>query len=225
MVSISRGCIIFDLDGTLVDSREDLADAVNLTRRDFNLDLLSLETITSFVGNGARKLLERALSGSAVDVETALLTFKQHYQRKMLDKTALYPGVATVVPWLASAGWPLAVITNKPSLHCREILKHFGLYHYFVELIGADSGFPLKPEPDAASYLLSLTNSEAAASWMVGDNYTDMATARRAGMKSCFARYGFGQLRDETFDNAISSFSELFELFEHGLKPSRKGSK
>lgn len=206
---VSRGCVIFDLDGTLIDSRQDLADAVNLTRRDFALEPLPLETVVSFVGNGARKLIERALAGTNVNIEDASGALKRHYQETMLNHTSLYHGVKETVSWLVSEGWPLAVITNKPSVFCRGILRHFDLERHFVSIIGGDGGFPLKPEPDAALHVLAATCAEPSASWLVGDNYTDMATARRAGINRCFVRYGFGRLGDEAFDAAISSFDEL----------------
>jgi phosphoglycolate phosphatase len=203
--------MIFDLDGTLIDSRHDLADAVNLMRKDFNLEPLSLNSIVSYLGNGVRLLAERATADAKVDIDEAASLFKKHYKEKMLDNTVTYPGVAEGLPFLCSKGWQLAVITNKPTLHCHEILAYLGLEKNFSVIIGSDSGFPLKPEPDSALFILEKTKAVAEQSWIIGDNYTDMATGRRARLKRCFAGYGFGKLEEEFFDMEISSFQRLIE--------------
>ena len=208
---MSNRCIIFDLDGTLIDSRKDLAAAVNLMRQDFHLHDLPVDDIVSYLGNGAKLLVERTMADAGFDygIDDALSLFKKHYESKMLDQTLLYPGVADGIKSLTLSGWKLAVITNKPTFHCLEILKHFSIDKYFGICIGGDSGFPLKPEPDSAFSALEKSNSKAETSWIVGDHYTDMATGRKAGLKRCFANYGFGKTYDELFDAEISSFSGL----------------
>jgi len=204
-----KGCILFDLDGTLIDSRLDLADAVNLTRRHFGLEPIAIETVVSHLGDGARVLMERCFAEAESLVDKAVPLYKAYYHERMLDKTSLYPGVAEALPVLHANGWKLGVVTNKPAEHCREILRHFGLDVFFAEIVGGGDEFPLKPDPSSAMYILERTASKPEKSWMVGDNHTDMATGRRAGMRRCFARYGFGQLLVESFDIEISFFPEL----------------
>jgi phosphoglycolate phosphatase len=127
----------------------------------------------------------------------------------MLDKTELYPGVINGLQELNEAGIPLAVITNKPTDPCKMILEHFGIAPYIRFAIGGDSGFPLKPEPDSLLHVLRETGSSSEESWILGDNYTDLESGRHAEIKKCFALYGFGKQKDETYDLAVESFDEF----------------
>lgn len=210
-------CIIFDLDGTLIDSREDLSIAVNLMRKDFGLDFLPVETITSYVGNGTRKLVERSLAGTSVDIERAIPLMKQHYLEHLTDRTTLYDGVAEGLAELHSMGVPLAVITNKPFIPCKKILDHHKLLDVFGEVIGGDSGFPLKPEPESLLHTIRKFSAPAATSWILGDNYTDMESGRRAGIRRCFAKYGFGWRGDETPDAEVASFADFVDFVRSRL--------
>ena len=205
-------CIIFDLDGTLIDSREDLSISVNLMRKDFGLEFLSVETITGYVGNGTRKLVERSLAGTSVDIDRAIPIMKQHYLEHLTDRTTLYDGVAEGLAELHSMGIPLAVITNKPIIPCRKILSHHNLLDIFGEVIGGDSGFALKPEPESLLHTVRKFSAPAASSWILGDNYTDMESGRRAGIKRCFASYGFGWRGEETPDSEVASFADFVDL-------------
>ena len=214
-MSKSEKCIIFDLDGTLIDSRQDLAAAVNMMLCDLGIAPIPFDTAVSYLGNGARRLVERAVGGSCTALDKAVTLFKEHYQRRMLDKTVLYPDVLEGLSMLRSMNWKLALITNKPETHSREILRHFNLEQYFPVLIGGDGGFPLKPGPASAGFILERTYSKPENSWIVGDNYTDMSCGRKCGLKRCFARYGFGNLRDESFDIEIFSFYELCDFLKN----------
>ncbi len=205
------GCIIFDLDGTLIDSRKDLTTGVNLMRKHFNLEPLSLDTVTGYVGNGARKLVERALRNTGVDADEALPLMKQFYIENMCNETSLYPGVKKGLAELSGHGWKMAVITNKPQDPCEKILFHLGIKDHFNWTIGGSPKFPLKPDPAALLYVLSESSSNPAESWMVGDNYTDLESGRRAGMKCFFAEWGFGNPREESYDHSADSFPEFVE--------------
>ena len=205
-------CVIFDLDGTLIDSRADIANAVNMTRRDFHLPEHSLETVVSYVGDGVRKLIFRAFAGTGVDMEEAIRTMNRHYAENAVVKTTLYPGVAQGLEELYAHGWKLALVSNKPTELCRIIFRHFRLEPLFAEIVGGSSGFPLKPAPDALNHILRTTDSDPAQSWVCGDNHTDLDAAKNAGMKSVFASYGFGTLGNSVYDRTIHSFSGLTEL-------------
>ena len=187
-------CVIFDLDGTLIDSREDIANAVNATRRDFNLPPLSLETVVSYVGDGVRKLIYRSFAGTDADLEEAIRVMGRHYAEHAVVKTTLYPGVADGIRVLSENGWKLGLVSNKPTELCRMIFRHFGLDAFFCEIIGGSSGFPLKPAPEALFHILKESGSDASLSWFCGDNHTDMNAARNGGMRSAYAAYGFGTL-------------------------------
>ena len=143
------GCIIFDLDGTLIDSRADLCTGVNLMRQDFNLPPLPLEQVVKYVGNGTLALCERALAGTGVNPAEALPHMKKYYREHLLDQTTLYPGVADGLRRLHDAGFPLAVISNKLETPSKSILEALGVGSLFQLIVGGDSGFKLKPDPES----------------------------------------------------------------------------
>lgn len=201
--------IVFDLDGTLIDSRRDLAGAVNQMRGSMGLEPMSTERIVTFVGNGVANLVRRAIADSDVDFDEALRRMKRYYAGHLLETTALYPGVSGGLAELRAAGITLAVLSNKPTDASRKILNALGVGEKFAEIIGGDSDFPLKPEPDALFALMRRFDCPPDQCWMFGDHYTDLETARRAGCRKALARYGFGDPREETFDFEVSSFPEF----------------
>ena len=205
--------IVFDLDGTLIDSRADLTAGINHMRGHFGLAPLPLETVSSYVGNGVRKLVERSLQGEMVDVDEALRVNKEYYLSHLTVHTFVYPGVEPGLRRLANAGHRLAVLTNKPGAPSRSILQHFKLDHYFSIIIGGGDVEHLKPEPDGILHGLEMTGMDPAHAWMVGDHYTDLAVARNAGIKSAFVQYGFGQEQGLKPTEYFASFPELVEYF------------
>ncbi|MFA7230172.1 MAG: HAD-IA family hydrolase [Victivallaceae bacterium] len=206
-------CIIFDMDGTLVDSRLDLALSVNLMRRSFDLPELPIETITSFVGNGVRKLVERSITGTQIDNAEAVKRMKTFYQKHLVDKTVMYDGVAEGLATLHGTGVKLSVVTNKPVEAAVPILKKLGIIKWFDEVIGGGSGHPLKPDPEPLLYLIDKFQCRPENSWMMGDHYTDLEAGRRAGIKCCFAAYGFGDPQNETFDFRAEQFKDIISKF------------
>jgi phosphoglycolate phosphatase len=206
-----KSCIIFDLDGTLIDSRADLATGVNLMREEYGLPPLSLETVTNYVGNGAGKLAERSLQGAPVNLEKALSQMKKHYLEHMLEKTFLYEGVAEGLEKLSSGNSVMALITNKPTEPTEKILTHFAVRNYFSFVIGGTSGFALKPDPESLNHVIARTDATPEHSWILGDNYTDMESGRRAGIKRCFAKYGFGKKQEESCEAEADSFSDFVD--------------
>ena len=205
--------MIFDLDGTLIDSRADLAAGVNHMRGRFGLDTLPLETVSGYVGNGVRKLVERSLQGAKVDLDAALEVNKAYYLSHLTVHTFMYPGVEEGLHGLAEAGHRLAVLTNKPGAPSRTILQHFGLDRYFTAIIGGGDVENLKPEPDGIMQCLRTTGMDPARAWMIGDHCTDLAVARNAGIKSAFVRYGFGEERGIEPTAYFASFPELVGYF------------
>lgn len=200
-------CVIFDLDGTLVDSRFDLANAVNMMRRDYKLEPLTLEKITSYIGNGATKLCERALAGTDHDVDAAVSKFKAHYRNHLTDHTKTYPGVELGLEALRAANVPCAVVTNKPQAEATTILKELDIAGYFSMIVGGGGDFPLKPNPAALLHFAEINGCDPAKSFMVGDHYTDLEAGANAGMKTLFVKWGFGQPRDQKFDYIADSFA------------------
>ena len=203
--------LLCDLDGTLIDSREDLATGVNLMRADYGLIPLSVDSVTGYVGDGARKLVERALPESVKNIEDALHKFKKYYQENMFVKTRLYPTVEEGLRLLHGKGWKLALSSNKPSDKCEDILRHFGVDLYFDMILGASAEYPLKPDPASILIAMEKTSADRNATWIIGDNHTDLEAGRRAGIRCCYAKYGFGNEGSERYDMAVDSFMEFVE--------------
>ena len=150
----SNHCVIFDLDGTLADTIRDIAASVNRTRLDYGLPEQPIDQIVSYTGDGARKLLERSFFDHPIDWDEGLGKMIQHYYDHPAENTALYPGVAEGLAKLKAAGWKLAVVTNKPGIVAREILKALDIAKYLDDIIGGNDGFPLKPDPEAIFHLM-----------------------------------------------------------------------
>lgn len=204
---------LFDLDGTLIDSREDLALAVNLTRQDFGLQPKSLAEVLACVGEGVRLLIERAIPELPERVDELLLRQRFHYIAHMLDHTRLYPGVRETLQALRSAGWRLGVVTNKPGPVTRPILEGLGVLEYFGAVVGGGDCAALKPDPAplrlAAAQMGAALDAE---DWMVGDHVADLVAGRRAGIKRCFCRFGFGEVRGETYELAVDRMDDFLTV-------------
>jgi phosphoglycolate phosphatase len=190
--------VIFDLDGTLIDSRLDLLHAVNATRAQAGRGQLPREQIFSFVGNGAPVLIQRAMGPDATDEEVAgaLEFFLDYYRHHALDYTVLYPGVREALDRLHAAGARLAILTNKPVRISRQIMEGLGLSSLFFRIYGGNSFEHKKPHRIGIDTLRTEAEATADETWMVGDSYVDIQTARNAGVASCGVTYGF---QPETF--------------------------
>lgn len=205
--------LIFDLDGTLIDSRADLATAVNLMRGHFGLPPLPVAAITRFVGDGVRMLVARALEGTAVDVDEAVRVQNPLYRAHLHDATVLYPGVAEGLRALRAAGHTLAVATNKPADATELILDHFGVRALFASVLGGGSTPRLKPHPDMVEAAMAASGFDRDRTWVIGDNHTDLECARRAGVRSLFCTYGFGDRREEAPAATAASFDDIVRKF------------
>ena len=203
--------LLCDLDGTLIDSRDDLATGVNLMRAEYDLAALPVDTVTKYVGDGARKLIERALQGTDVKHDDALEKFKKHYRDNMFVKTSLYHGVKEGLHLLHGHGWKLALTSNKPSDKCEDILRHFKVDPFFDLILGGSHKYPLKPDPSSILIAMKETGAHPEETWIIGDNHTDLEAGRRAEIKRCYARYGFGHIGSEDFDMVVDSFMEFVE--------------
>ncbi|MDD2478950.1 MAG: HAD-IIIA family hydrolase [Victivallaceae bacterium] len=203
--------VIFDLDGTLIDSRKDLTTAINLTRNYYKLPPLELATVCDFVGNGVRKLMERSLAKTGINIDDALPHMKKFYEEHFIDETVLYPGVVDGLRKLNASGLKLAVITNKPSQAAKLLLNKLEVDKYFDEIMGDGCGYPLKPAPDALLYFVDKWQADPKKSWMVGDHYTDLEAGNLAGLACCWASYGFGDTRDLKYNLKVESFSEFVD--------------
>ena len=185
--------IIFDLDGTLIDSSQDLAISMNATRAHFGLTAIQPSLIYSYVGNGAAVLVERAMGGklSPEGLADALKFFLDVYRAHALEHTKLYPGVREAVAELSDASHQMAVLTNKPVRISCEIIGALGLSKYFMRVYGGNSFPSKKPDPAGVMALMEKTSSPPAETWLVGDSSVDVRTARNAGVRSCGVAWGF----------------------------------
>ncbi len=193
MLNSSSALLVFDLDGTLVDSSVDLANAVNALLGELGRPPLPDRTIIDMVGEGAHVLVRRALAAASLDADTpgALDRFLAHYGAHLLDHTRPYPGMVDVLDTL-NGRVAMAVLTNKPARATHAMLDGLGLRKYFGGIIGGDTPFGRKPAPTGLLHLAAESGVEPAGVLMIGDSAVDLATARNAGTRICLARYGFG---------------------------------
>jgi phosphoglycolate phosphatase len=183
---------VFDLDGTLIDSKLDLVTSVNAMLRQMGRAELATEVVASFIGHGAPQLIASALGPGATDDQrrTGLSLFMAHCQQHQLDITRPYPGVVEALDSLA--GFPMSVLTNKPTAMSIEILQGLGLAQYFRSIYAGDSFEKKKPDPAGALAVLQELAVPPVQAAMVGDSEVDVQTARNAGMFAVAVNYGFG---------------------------------
>jgi len=199
-----KNVLLFDLDGTLVDSAPDLALAVNRTLLDFGRAEFNQHTIHHWVGNGAKVLIERALSGSAeIDPQLdpalsqdALAIFLTHYQQCLCVESRLYDDVKDGLLTLKNAGFRLAIITNKPAIFIEPILTGLGINNVFELLIGGDSLPERKPHPAPLHYALEQLKVSAQQCVMIGDSKNDILAAKAANIDSVGLTYGYNYGED-----------------------------
>ena len=184
---------VFDLDGTLVDSRRDLANAANALVVARGGKPLAEEAIAGMVGEGAAVLVRRVLAASALDPEApgAVAQFLDLYDQRLLEHTVPYEGIVEALETL-SARMPLAVLTNKPQAHTERLLDGLGLSRLFRDVIGGDTSFGRKPAPSGLEELARRAKAPMAATALIGDSPIDLDTARRAGCLVVLVRWGFG---------------------------------
>ena len=206
--------LIFDLDGTLVDSKRDLTTSVNHVRQKFDLPDLTEQEIAGFIGSGALMLIRRVLGAAATesDVQEGLQLFLSYYRAHMLDQTVLYPGVRETLERLEDC--KLAVLTNKPVHFSCAMLDGLGIYRCFVSVYGGNSFPQKKPDPVGVFQILSDTKGRREKTWMIGDSAVDVLTGRNAGIMTCGVTYGYATntFQEHPPDFTVDSFAELERL-------------
>lgn len=185
--------LIFDLDGTLIDSKLDLANSVNAARIHMGMPPIENDTVYSYVGNGAPVLIRKAMGAAASEsqVQEALAYFLGYYREHMLENTRLYPGVKRALDELKGGGYPMAVLTNKPVRFSRELVAGLGMKDHFFQVYGGNSFEQKKPHPVGVDELLKESGAARETAWMIGDSAVDIKTARNANIKACGVTYGF----------------------------------
>ena len=210
--------LIFDLDGTIIDSQRDLIRSVHAMLEEMGREQLHEDTISGYIGHGAPQLVARALGGGATEGECqrALKFFLGYYEDHKMDSTCAYPGVPEALEHLAA--FPMAILTNKPVRVSMRILEELGLAKYFRVVYGGNSFETKKPDPLGARTILREFGAAPAETILIGDSEVDMQTARNAGTLAAAVNYGFG-MHDRAAHPAdiyLDRLSDLVPLLLNG---------
>ncbi len=206
--------LIFDLDGTLVNTLEDIAASVNFTLQKLGRPVIPIDAVRLYVGDGIEMLMQRALGSRDEFLSDAVGIYKVHHSRNLVVRSRLYPSVTEVLEHFC--GLPMAVISNKTSDFVQPLLDGLKISRYFSMVLGADSGLPLKPAPDAIQHVMAKFGAPKDLTAIVGDGTTDVRAGKAAGVITCSVTYGFRseeELRKAGPDYLIHSLSELKTLF------------
>jgi phosphoglycolate phosphatase len=219
----SLRAILFDLDGTLVDSVRDLQDAVNVVLAEEGLRAIDVDETKSMVGDGAAKLVERAVAAVGGDQERLPILverFLAGYEASASRYTEPYPSVQDALKELAELGLPLAVVTNKPYRATIQILENLGMHTFFRAIIGGDTLPERKPHPAPILMALEHLGVEPEAALMVGDNYHDVQAARAAGVSAFVVTYGYSHKPHAELeaDRLLTSMSELVPIVKEAIR-------
>src|SRR5437588_5556187 len=210
--------LIFDLDGTLIDSKQDLIRSVNAMLVEMGHKTLPEDTISGYIGHGAPVLISRALGNGATEEERerALKFFLAHYEEHKLDSTRAYAGVAEALEGLRE--FPMAVLTNKPVRVSMRILEELGLAKYFRAVYGGNSFETKKPDPLGARTILREFGVASAEAMLIGDSEVDVQAARNAGTLVAAVNYGFGTHDRAAFpaDIYLNRLTDLVPLLMNG---------
>ena len=210
--------IIFDLDGTLVESRFDIAQSTNFMRSQFSLPALEQKTVDSYIGSGLRELVRRAMSDpDTATLDKALGIFQSHYREHCLDKTFLYDGVREALELFHGLGRKLAVATNKKTDLSVKILAGLGVGALFGVVIGGDGKYRKKPDPEVLQVIMTQLGAAPGETAMVGDSSLDIQAGKNAGVAVTVGlSYGIGDaagLKASGPDFLLGSFSDLKKIF------------
>ena len=186
--------LVFDLDGTLIDSRRDLADATNALIVEYGGSPLTTDQVTAMVGEGAAVLVRRALAAAGLDPGTpgALDRFLVHYDARLTAHTRPYDGIPEALAALRASGLTLALLTNKPQRATTRILEELKLAPMLSHVVGGDTAAGRKPNPAGLLQIVDAAGAVPDETMLVGDSPIDLETARRGGTRVCLTRYGFG---------------------------------
>jgi phosphoglycolate phosphatase len=218
---MNKQLLIFDFDGTLIDSVPDLADATNAMLTTLGRDTYPIETIRNWIGNGSRMLVERALVGDIIVPEGALTQaeanhaeqiFFEAYKNLSGSKTVAYPNVDEGLKTLHAAGYTLALVTNKPIRFVPKILESFGWQDLFSEVMGGDSLPVKKPDPAPLLHVCDALDVSVAQSVMIGDSRNDMLAGQNANMDTLGLSYGYNYGQDIRELNPTEAFDNFADL-------------
>jgi 2-phosphoglycolate phosphatase len=211
-MEIPYKALLYDLDGTLVNSQEDLIQTVRQTLLHFNLQLPSNEAIISYIGGGLEKLLRSSLGDQQQLYDKAYEFFSTYYKAHLLDQTQLYPFIKEILHTCHIRGFSQAVVTNKRVFYTEAILEGLQIASYFATVTGGDTLNVHKPSPELILHTLEILNIRPDQALMIGDNDTDIEAAYHAGVKSCYFKGGIGSLGSIQPDFQVETLNELKPL-------------
>ncbi|MDR0978220.1 MAG: HAD-IA family hydrolase [Endomicrobium sp.] len=204
--------LVYDLDGTLVDSLGDICSSLNSVRKDNGLSLLPVDEIRSYLGKGINSLMSRAVPAS-IDVKRAVNEFNSYYKHRLLDTTVIFSGIKEMLESLKDK--KKAVLTNKNEVYAKKIIGELGIDSFFVDIWGGDTLDVRKPDPKTIFELVKSTNSELSRTVMIGDSASDFLVAKAAGITSIAVSYGYcdiEQIKSYEPDFIVKSPQEIVTI-------------
>ena len=181
--------LIFDLDGTLIDTRQDITNSANQMLAHYGLDQKGVDEVTGYVGDGIAKLVERCMGDEDVNIDEAVLLFKKIYTARLLENTRPYPSIVDLLKQLKV--YRKAILTNKAYAPSKAITDGLGLTGYFEIFVGGDTLPRKKPFPDGVNYIIEKAGVGREKSLLIGDGRNDILTAAEAGLQSVYVSWGF----------------------------------
>ena len=207
--------IVYDFDGTLVDTLFDIADAVNLSLKELGVRTLSRETICKYVGKGVERLMAQSIESTGyTDLNAAVEQFRKHYSENLMNHTQFYPSGREILDHFRDK--KQAILSNKPEVFVRRILESLESLEPFDAILGRDSLKSKKPDPEGLLYLLDRFQCSPEQAVLVGDSPVDIETGKRAGVYTCVVSFGFGdpkEIADADPDCSVDHLSQLKDLF------------
>lgn len=216
--------LICDLDGTLIDSHEDIADALNLALVDTGLPRHTTAAVAGMIGGGLMSLVQQAIGTAVVGAELVLQRYRVHYAARLVAKTRLYAGLEEILREARARGLALAVATNKPDDFTRQILERLGILGLFAAVVGEREGRPRKPDPACVLEILAATRTAPDRALFLGDSCIDLETARAAGVPVALVSWGLTPrtvLAAAHPDHLVDTPAELAGLLAGAAAPPR----
>jgi phosphoglycolate phosphatase len=208
--------VVYDLDGTLADTLEDLTASANHMLRALGRPLVAASDVRGYVGRGIRELVGRCLeTQDDRELSRALDVYREHYGRHLLDRSRLHPGARELLDYFEQRGRRQAVITNKPDPYSTQLLEGLGVSGYFSDIIAGNGPYPKKPDPASLRALMERHGAAQADTVLIGDSGVDVEAGRRAGVLSVAVRHGFGaaaELAAAHPDELVDDFTALLRL-------------
>lgn len=205
--------VIFDFDGVVADTGKDIVASVQAAQRQYKLNVLDYTTIMSYVGHGAKYLIDKSMSSlSEKELSEALLWYKEYYKSHPCDKTQLYEGFEELAEELHKRNISMCIVSNKPEPITRLIADKLNITKYFTKILGPESLTRMKPDPEGLNICMKAMKSSAYETIMVGDSYTDIQAGKSAGTFTCAVMYGYGDKEKLKAENADISISAVLDF-------------